>query len=476
MHGISPQQFAETVSTFLAPYYIALAVMNGVAAYLMWKNAQPVTYLEKKVGGVTLSVTNALVWAVVACGYVLLAALAASKNLNTIPAIPMAWRQFINQSTGPVIYTVGTTIALVVLFVFRGFFVRPMVAWTIWNLMLLFLGLSMPDPNFFAIVAKPDNVPIVALVFLLAFFTWLATSQAVENDRRHALGQPPREAEDNEKVLVWPDLVYIEMICMVALTALLIFWAIWLQAPLEEPASSVKTPNPSKAPWYFLGLQEMLVYYDPWMAGVVLPSLIIVGLMAIPYIDFNKAGNGYYTINQRKFAYVTFQLGFLELWVTLIVLGTLLRGPNWNFFGPYEYWDAHKVEALNNVNLSEYFWQSFLGRSLPSAPNTETLVSWIPAWVPSFLVSWIPPVAHFLSILFGRELPGALLVLGYFVALPPIMAVTVLRRFYERMGFIRYMVLANLLLFMMSLPIKMILRWSFNLKYLIAIPEYFFNF
>ena len=75
------------------------------------------------------------------------------------------------------------------------------------------------------------------------------------------------EKLDNEKILVWPDLVYTELICMIALTAFLIFWAIALPAPLEEAASSVKTPNPSKAPWYFLGLQEMLVYYDPWMAG-----------------------------------------------------------------------------------------------------------------------------------------------------------------------------------------------------------------
>ena len=90
--------------------------------------------------------------------------------------------------------------------------------------------------------------------------------------------------------------------------------------------------------------------------------------MAIPYIDFNKEGNGYYTIEERKFAYIMFQFGFLELWVTLIVLGTFLRGPNWNFFGPFETWDAHKVEALNNVNLSQYFWQWWLGRSLPKAP------------------------------------------------------------------------------------------------------------
>jgi hypothetical protein len=237
----------------------------------------------------------------------------------------------------------------------------------------------------------------------------------------------------------------------------LIFWAIWLQAPLEEPASSVKTPNPSKAPWYFLGLQEMLVYYDPWMAGVVLPSLIVAGLMAIPYIDFNKAGNGYYTIKERLFAYLVFQLGFLELWVTLIILGTLLRGPNWNFFGPYEFWDAHKVEALNNVNLSEYFWQSWLGQSLPKAPpNSDLLTSWF--------------------YIIKCEWLGIVLVLGYFIALPPLMAITVFRKFYQHMGFIRYMVMTNLLLFMMALPIKMVLRWSFNLKYIIAIPEYFLNF
>jgi hypothetical protein len=244
---------------------------------------------------------------------------------------------------------------------------------------------------------------------------------------------------------------------MIAWTAFLIFWGIALLAPLEEPASSVKTPNPSKAPWYFLGLQEMLVYFDPWMAGVVLPSLIIVGLMAIPYLDFNKAGNGYYTIKQRKFAYITFQFGFLEMWITLIVLGTLLRGPNWNFFGPYEYWDAHKVEALNNVNLSQIVWQNWLQTSLPTAPADA-----------SFAVK--------LGYILWREAPGVILTLGYFIALPPILALTVFRGFFQKMGLIRFMLMANLMLFMTALPIKMVLRWVFNLKYIIAIPEYFLNF
>ena len=170
----------------------------------------------------------------------------------------------------------------------RAFFVRPAIAWLMLNLSLLFMGLSMTDTDFAALVTKPDNVPIVGLLFLLGYFTWLATYRAVQNDQRRREGLPPLEAEDSEKVLVWPDLVYTELICMIALTALLVVWGVALQAPLEEPASSVKTPNPSKAPWYFLGLQEMLVYYDPWMAGVVLPSLVVFGLMAIPYIDFNK--------------------------------------------------------------------------------------------------------------------------------------------------------------------------------------------
>jgi len=430
--GVPDEVFYEQLAGFLTVYYLLLGSMNGLAALYLWQ-----------VKGA--SIAQSLFWLVVGAFFVILAPFAGTGNPALMPGLPQWMRDLVDNSTGPVIYTLGTTAALVVLFLFRKFFVKPQVAWAMLNIALLLMGLSMIDRDFYAIVAKPDNVPIVMLVFLLGFFTWLATSKAVENDERAKEGKPPREKELDEKILVWPDLVYTELICMIALTAGLILWGILLNAPLEEPASSVKTPNPSKAPWYFLGLQEMLVYYDPWMAGVVLPTLIIVGLMAIPYIDFNKKGNGYYTINERKFSYIVFQLGFLELWVTLIILGTFLRGPNWNFFGPFEYWDAHKVEALNNINLSEYFWILWLNQGLPN------------------------------SILL-RELPGIVLVLGYFLLLPPVLAVTVFRNFFVRMGLIRFMTMAMLLLFMLALPIKMVLRWSFNLKYLIYIPEIFLNF
>ena len=362
----------------------------------------------------------------------------------------------IDALANPVIFFAISTVLFIAMIMFREWWTRPTVAWVLLNLSILFIALSLTDYDFRQIVGKPDNVPIVAMLYIVGFFTWLYFYKAVENDRRIAAGRPLLEQEDNEKVLVWPDLVYAEMICMIALSAILVIWGVVLQAPLEEPASSVKTPNPSKAPWYFLGLQEMLVYYDPWMAGVVLPSVILVGLMALPYIDFNKRGNGYYSFAERKFGVITFLFGFIPLWIGLIVLGTFLRGPNWNFFGIYEYWDVHKLEVLNNVNLSEYFWIRGLGQPLPAAASDATAV------------------AKTVAIL-KREWVGLAATLAYLLVLPPLMAVTVFRSFFLRMGFVRYMVLANLVLLMAALPIKMVLRWAFNLKYIVAIPEWFFN-
>ena len=105
-----------------------------------------------------------------------------------------------------------------------------------------------------------------------------------------------------EKVHVWPYLVRLEFLCALIVIVGLTVWSIVIDAPLEEAANPTKTPNPSKAPWYFLGLQDILVYFDPWFAGVIAPVLIIVGLMLIPYLDVNPKGNGYYTYAERKLA------------------------------------------------------------------------------------------------------------------------------------------------------------------------------
>ena len=460
MHGHVPYDvFLKQIAGFLGTYYLLLSVMNGVAAYLLWQDNRQRTLF--RLPGVNFPVTAAFLWLLASLVFLLISALAYSGDPDWIRLIslPEPIRAGINRLMNPTIYTLGSLVLVSVAFLLRRILVKPWVAWLLLNLAMLLMGMSLTDQNFAAIVTKADNVPIVGLVFLLGFFTWLSAYKAVINDDRMKQGLEPLEKLDNEKVLVWPDLVYTELICMVALTALLLFWAIALQAPLEEPASAVKTPNPSKAPWYFLGLQEMLVYYDPWMAGVVLPSMVIAGLMAIPYIDFNKNGNGYFTIDQRKFAYVMFQFGFLVLWVTLIVMGTFLRGPNWNFFGPYEIWDAHKVEALNNVDLSEYFWVWIMQSHRPKAPEDASDLAK-------------------LGYAIYRELPGILVVIGYFAMVPP--AMVVLSKYFQtmfiRMGFIRYMVLTNLLLMMMLLPIKMLARWTVNLKYFISMPEYMLNF
>src|SRR5499427_4898197 len=308
----------------------------------------------------------------------------------------------------------------------------------------LFFIFGSFDPNFRLIVTKPDNVPIVGLIFLLVFFVWYSLREGVLNDRRIKGGEGPIEKAESDRVWVWPDLVYTELISLILFSVVLIVWSILLKAPLEQPANPANTPNPSKAPWYFLGLQEMLVYFDPWLAGVVLPGLIIAGLIAIPYIDRNPKGNGYFTFKERKAEITIFLFGFAVLWVSLIVLGTFLRGPNWNFFGPFEFWDIHKLEALTNVNLSEYVWVRLLRTGMPEF--------------------WLL-----------REIFGILLVLFYVFALPVILAKGLFKAYYAKLGPPRYYVSVFLFLMMMSLPIKMLLRWVINLKYIVNIGEYFFN-
>ena len=185
------------------------------------------------------------------------------------------------------------------------------------------LGWNVQDwHQLWKISSAPDNVPIVAMLFLVPFFTWLGIRQAVANDRLiEELEAIPKLAKTHHRKVepwrpgwarelhVWPYLVRIEFLATVIVTVILFVWSITLNAPLEEPANPNLTMNPSKAPWYFLGLQEMLVYFDPWIAGVVMPSIIMVGLMVFPYVDSNPLGNGYYTLRQRRFALWMFGAG-----------------------------------------------------------------------------------------------------------------------------------------------------------------------
>ena len=349
-----------------------------------------------------------------------------------------------NTLADPRLFFIGACVLLWLMIWKRELMASNAIGYGMQGFLAVFFIFGAFDPNFRLIMTKPDNVPIVGLIFILIFLTWYSMREAVLNDRRIAKGEGPVEKAESDRVWVWPDLVYTELISLILCSVVLILWSVFLKAPLEQPANRSVTPNPSKAPWYFLGLQEMLVYFDPWLAGVVLPGLIIAGLIAIPYVDKNPKGNGYYTFNERKIEITLFLFGFVILWVSLIVLGTFLRGPNWNFFGPFEYWDTHKLEALVNVNLSEYIWMRGLGGALPG--------------------NWLI-----------REIFGILFTLFYVFALPVVLAKTVFKSYLEKLGAPRYYVTVFLFLAMMSLPVKMLLRWLFNLKYIVAIPEFFFN-
>jgi len=166
--------------------------------------------------------------------------------------------------------------------------------------------------------------------------------------------------------------------------------------------------------------------------------------MAIPFMDNNRKGCGYYTFKERKMAISIFMFLFLSLWIFLITTGTFLRGPNWNFFGPFEFWDIHKLEALTNINLSEYVYMIWLNTSLPEN-------------------------------IFIREMWGFIALGIYFGLMPLMLAKTFLKRIYVSLGTVRYSFFIVLLLIATSLPIKMCLRWAFNIKYIVAIPEFFFN-
>jgi hypothetical protein len=287
--------------------------------------------------------------------------------------------------------------------------------------------------NLITLLSKPDNVPIVGMMVMVFFFLWLGMRQALRNDIILKAGEYERiKVKPEDKVHVWPNLIRLEFLAIILVMIILTVWSITIDAPLEGPANPTRTPNPSKAPWYFLGLQEMLVYFDPWIAGVVLPVLIVIGLILIPYLDVNPKGNGYYSFKDRKFAIITFCFGFILLWVLLIIVGTFLRGPGWNFFLPWEKWDPHKVVAITNINLSEKFGiQSYLWGSI-----------------------------------FGGSVLAGFYSLGFLFYLWKGKKNETI----QKLGKVRYSIVAFLFLTMMGLLIKIFLRLVMNIQYVWVTP------
>ena len=150
----------------------------------------------------------------------------------------------------------------------------------------------------------------------------MATSSAPVKDRTPMKGP--------EKIHVWPYLVRNEFLVFVAGLLVMALWSIFIDAPLEEAANPSVTPNPSKAPWYFLGLQELLVYFDPQIAGVLIPGLGLAGIALIPFIDRNRSTRP----SDRKFAIMMFTFFVIAAGI-LTTIGSFYRGKGLNFTFPW---------------------------------------------------------------------------------------------------------------------------------------------
>ncbi len=299
------------------------------------------------------------------------------------------------------------------------------------------------------IVSQPDNVPIVGLAFAVPFFAWFAVRQAHATDRliaqleadpslagtHHRKTHPWRPGWDRE-LPVWPYLLRIEFLAALVVTVLLLVWAIAINAPLEEPANPNYSMNPAKAPWYFVGLQEMLVYFDPWFAGVALPVLIIAGLLAFPYIDANPLGVGYYTLRQRAIALWGFGAGFF-IWLMLIFIGTFVRGPGWMWFWPGESWDHTRVIYEVNRNLAGVF-----GVSNP--------------WLGAVIGAVALAAFYFLAARLIHK----------FVTRTPLDRKVFARTSRLQYGIFQFFAITILL----GLPAKMILRLVFRIQYVLVTP------
>ena len=138
------------------------------------------------------------------------------------------------------------------------------------------------------------------------------------------------KASPQDKVHVWPHLLSIEFVAALLCTAFVLIFSIFVNAPLLELADINKTPNPSKAPWYFLGLQEMLTMWHPMVAGVLLPGIGMGGLMLAPYIDKNPSTKP----EDRKFAISLFTI-FMMSCAVLTIIGSFFRGPGQLFVFPW---------------------------------------------------------------------------------------------------------------------------------------------
>ncbi|MCB0960080.1 MAG: hypothetical protein KDB04_11230 [Acidimicrobiales bacterium] len=160
-------------------------------------------------------------------------------------------------------------------------------------------------------------------------------------DGRRVLGVVPgkpvagerKEPADDDLVMTWPHLLVRHAVAAMSVLLLVLVISVFVDAPLREIADPTNTPNPEKAPWYFAALQELLSRFHPLIAGVLVPGAIILGLVALPYVDRNP----YLQARHRKVA-ITVWTVFMVVWILLTIIGFAFRGPNWGWVWPWDEW------------------------------------------------------------------------------------------------------------------------------------------
>lgn len=178
--------------------------------------------------------------------------------------------------------------------------------------------------------------------------------------------RPPVEMEDEDMAMSFPHLIVRESICFLGTLLVLSILALVFDAPLEGIADPLRTPNPAKAPWYFLGLQELLHYYPPLISGIILPGMIVGGLVVIPYFDVNLRRDPMWETNRGT--------KFVAVWAAALGITALLEATS-----PYHVW-AVIVPTLGMATLitAPYFLGS-RGRVLGYL-NTRSIPFWIFTW------------------------------------------------------------------------------------------------
>jgi quinol-cytochrome oxidoreductase complex cytochrome b subunit len=190
-------------------------------------------------------------------------------------------------------------------------------------------GTATAVPEAQATAAAPSPTPAAAPARTApAIPEGVRTQRLLTVVKAKAIQQVKRDPTD--KVSVWPHLLAMEFVALLVVTALLVIFSVFQDAPLLELANPNAQPNPSKAPWYFLGLQELLSYFDPQVAGVLIPGLGLAALAAIPFVDRNRSTRP----SDRKFAIMMFTF-FVISAAILTMIGSFYRGTGFNFTFPW---------------------------------------------------------------------------------------------------------------------------------------------